>query len=290
MTNETQPATQVQTPGSTQIGAIQSQTTAQPEQAAQAQADKAAIEQVKDAEQTNDPEFQRKFSALTRKQKELFLKEKELNSKQHLIDKYERLEKLKSEKPLDFLKENGLEFDSLAKAMLEDGEPPTVEKKLSQLEAKIAAYEKAEKEKLERSQKDAEQKSIDDYKNKMKDHIKTQSDKYEMINADEAYDLVFQVIHEHYNKTKSEYGEGEILDTEKAADLVEKHLESKLEKYKSLKKFGAGLEAAPAQQPKKDGFAATINSSMVPTTTPPRPTYKSAEESLQEAAKLLKWN
>lgn len=233
----------------------------------------------------------REFAIISRKQKELFDREKQLKEQAAKYKDYEEMEALKDSNPLEYLRKKGVNLESLIIAAASEGEEPTVDQKLSKLEKLLAdeqaARQKdkddAEKAKAE-AQKAAEQKFIDDYKKKIETDIKADLDKYECINAQNAYNLVYSVIEETWETTRT------VMPIADAAEKVETYLLSEMQKLFNIKKLGISKAAeAKPEAPQKTNFP-TLDSSVTPQSEPPSGKYLSEEESKREAAKLLRWN
>lgn len=237
-------------------------------------------------------DFSEKFAALTREQKKIWEEKQKLKAIQAEVEAYKKKVELKQKNPYLFLKEEGLELNQILEMAAKDGEPPSAEDKIAELERKLEARIKAEQEKEEKEKQAREQEAIDKFRQNLETHIKTKKDDYELINAQNAFGIVFEVIAQHYDKTLQETGTAEIMDMDKAAQMVETHLTNELQKLKGLKKvsslFGQQIEAA-TEQAKPQGSSATLNSSVVPQQSAPKPRPRTIEESKAEAAKLLRW-
>lgn len=242
---------------------VQNQTQMTPQVDAQAATTEA---QMKNQEASTADQFAEKFALITKKERQLFQKEQRLKELQDKIQRYEYLEKLKNENPLQFLKEINLDLESTLIQAAKAGEPPTVDDKLSKLEAEIQRLQNMLKEKEEFEAKVKEEKAIATFKQNLRNHIQAKPDDYELIIANDAFETVFDVIDAHYQKTQKENGEGEILDFDKAAQLVENYLLENSKKAIRTKKLSQLL--AQSQQ-KEPTFKSTISGSMTPVTTKP---------------------
>ncbi len=251
--------------------------------------------------------FASKFAALSRREKEIRSRESSLEQKiaefearmQELQAAKEPKQEVKEELPLEYrlkknplktLEELGLNYDTLTKLALNDGELPTdmqmrlmreeLEKdyksKFEELENRLL-----EKEKLEEESK--YNKVIEEYKSDIKNLIDG-SEKYELIQANDSYELVYDVIEEHYNST------GRILDTEEAAAQVEAYLEEELRTVlKKSKKLGSMMPAAekPASVPRQSPTLSNSLSAQGAVKAADKPL--STQESIQRAASMIRW-
>lgn len=266
-----------------------------PEAAAQSQASAEKVAEVQTAQENNDPEFARKFAALSKKEKELFLREKELKERMKLVERYETLDKLKAEDPFKFMQEQGVDFDKLVERAAKEGQEPTVDDKVEALQKRLedALKRLEEKERLEAQTK--EQQVIDNYRRKVHDEVKADPEKFELIHLSESFDDVFDLIHEHFEKTRAETGQGEIIPTAQAAQMVEDYLMQSYQKVVKAKKLMGspqGKQAEPemkAQVEDEGGsFSATLTSQMTPRAGDPEPHRKETwEERKQRIANEL---
>lgn len=251
-----------------------------------------APEQATNATPGPDVDTAKQFAALSKRQKELFLREQELTARQNKLKELEEIEALREANPLEYIKKKGLNFEDLMQKALKDGEEPSLEDKLAAIQKRLDDEMKSreeEKKKLqeesEKAKKEAEQKFIDDYKKKIETDIKAEGDKYELINTQNAHGLVYSVIEEYWEKNR------EVMSIQDAADKVEDYLVGEAKKLLALKKLGiSSAKSDPEAQTHTKTEMPTLNSSVTPTSTPSTGKYLSDDESLAEAAKLLKWN
>jgi hypothetical protein len=217
---------------------------------------------------TEDPRFAEKFAALTKKEREIFQKELRMKEMEQRLRRFEELERLKSENPYAFIKETGVDLEKTLLAAAREGEPPTVDDKVSELQSQIQKLQEMLKTKEETEIKTKEQMAMEQFKSNLKNHITSKADDYELILANDAVDTVFDVIQTHFEKTKQDLGEGEILPFDKAAELVENYLLEKTKKAIQAKKISQLLQAQqPAPEPQQKGFSNTISQSLTPTLT-----------------------
>lgn len=266
----------------------QAQTSAAPQQGQ----NPATSEQGQNPQQNGDQDVARQFAALTRKQKELFAKEQAIAERQKKYEEIEALESLRETNPLEYLKKKGMKFEDIMQKALKEGEEPTVEEKLAALEKRLADEAKAreEEKKLKeendlKAKQEAEQKFIDDFKKKIETDLKADVEKYELINTQNAFGLVYSVIEENWETNRT------VMPIHEAAEKVEDYLLGEAKKLLALKKLGiSSAKPDPVAQIQTKVDMPTLNSSVTPTTPEPKGKYLSDEESLAEAAKLLKWN
>lgn len=255
--------------------------------------------------------FASKFAALSRKEKALRQREqemqariKELEEKASKASELETWEKRLQENPLALLEEKGVDFGKLTNLYLDqmDNSP---EKKISKLEkefndkleAKIKELEERYNADKTKEQEAAQQKAIENFKSEINQFVESNSDEYELVLANDATDLVFEVIEEHYNETskEAEDGVGKVLSVKEAADHVERYLFDQAQSLLKLKKLQKQKEETKvsAESPEKSGSEASGSvtlSNDQSTQVPSKVSRKlSAEESLKEAAKLIRW-
>lgn len=286
-----------------------------PEQAEVKQEEKKEEAPVQNEE---DKRFSVKFAALSRKEKQIKQREKELADRERKLQELQEasnkpVEVQKEEEPFDLsirkntletLAKYGITQDDLVNIMLNNGKmTPEMElqykienynrqaqKKIEELEAKLSKQEEEAQRKREELAKQEEEQAIINFKDKIKNFVGSNKEAYELIEAEEADDLVFDVIENHYAET------GEILDIKIAADEVENLLLEQARKKLKLKKLSQSMEAdlkpASKEEPKKEVKASTTlsNSQSQQQSVASGSRQLSRDESLAEAAKLLKWN
>jgi len=277
------------------------QTQATAEGALEAQEAKVG-EEVKKIEEApkQEDKFAAKFAALSRKERqlrerekavELRLKKLEQDYKQketELSSKFIDPSRLKKES-LQILKEQGITFEQLAEMALNDGKP-TPEMMQSELEKKLVSkIEELEKKLEERETKAQETKYeeiLNNFTGELTNFVNSSND-YELIQANNAVGLVYEVIEEHHAST------GKILDMKAAADAVENYLLEEAKKQLSLNKIKGlvtpKVDENANQSPKKSSVTLT-NSAAATASAVKSARPMSQEESLREAAKLIRWD
>jgi hypothetical protein len=279
--------------------------------------------------------FASKFAALSRKEKVLRQKEQELESKlkskeselqtrikelEERESRYKTREQLKKEKPLQFIEEEGLSYDELTQAILNNGEVPAEKKQeqviaslqteIQKLAARLEEKEKKEQDEKEeaakRSTEEKYQTTVNNFKGDIKSTLsKAPVDDFELLmsglfaDVTDPVEAVYDVIVEHYEKTKAESPDqvGEVMDIIQAAGLVEKWLESEAEKLAKTKKLKSKLlppttvtkeepkqSKAPSESPKT---LENAHSSTVPNRQGRKLTD---DELIAEAASMIRWN
>lgn len=257
-------------------------------------------EQPKQPEPPKDDKFAAKFAALARKEKMLRESERQMQQQAEQIKQMQaEIEKARKEtqswadrfkkEPLKVMEEAGLSYEELSQIVLNEGNP-TPELMIKRLKEEMESSYKKELEELKKQLQDKEEREAQDkyaqaenaFKAEIRKTIDT-NDKYELTRANGAYDLVFDVIREYYEQNNR------VLSHEEAADLVESHLEEEAKKVLELKKV-KNLLGVDKPQPTKATQAAPTLSNTLSAEQPVKGSRKlSKEESLQEAAKLIRW-
>jgi len=246
--------------------------------------------------------IKQKQAELARKEAEIAAKEKEWQTKlsereQELGAVKGKYDKFKSN-PLAAAAEEGYDFEALTRMQLNE-QNPTPEmliarvqkemdakysKQLEELKAQLAEKEtKTKQEQIEQAQAN--------YKKSIALAVEQNAEKYELIantpynGTENSIDLVYEVVEEFYNKNQR------VLDVQEAADMVEKHLENvELQRREKLKKLKqASVPAAQAIKPAAKQTAPTLSNSLAQESPKNGPKPMSREESLKEAAKLIRW-
>lgn len=249
-----------------------------------------------------DP-FAPKFAALTRRDKEIREREKALQTAQKQIETEKaELAKWRDERakdtsdyktklkanPLAFLQEHEIPFDELVQMQLNDGRV-TPEKLVQQMKAELDSKYSKELEELKKNLKEKEESAEtakleqirETFKTQITDFVENNKDTYELVHFEQAQQLVFDVIETHYQET------GRILKIEEAAKATEEHLEEELKKRTALKKF----QTSKPPEAKPDSKAAPTLSNTMSSEVPTSGTKRmSNEESLKQAAKLIRWD
>ena len=267
-------------------------------------------EQKEEEPKKEDP-LSQKFAALSRKEKQLRLKEKELDTRfKDMETKLKSLETPKAPEaakeevaleirmrkdPIGTLKSLGYDMNKLAELTLNDGKLPIETQMQLMREEMQAEYkkeietlrnEKQQEQEQERAKKDTQ--LIEDYKNEITEFISSNNEKYEYIAATQNEELIYDTIIEYHKE------HGTVLSNEEAADLVESYLEEEaknvFEKTKKAKRIlgvqEVKQETKPSSKPLSSPTLTNGAASQVPTSQKP---LMSNDESLREAAKLIRW-
>ena len=246
----------------------------------------------KDLEQPQDSEFDRKFAALSRKEKALRERELELERKYGSKEKELPLERRIRSNPLKALEELGLDYDKLTELALNDGRlTPDMQMKLMREELENDYKEKFNslEQRLNAKEKMEEEAKYDAVKQGFVGEIESfinenQSD-FEYVAHNEATDVVYDVIEEHYNET------GRILDIKEAVEAVESYLEEEAEKLLNLGKVKNRLNSIrdEYEQPQRQSQVTLSNAHSAQANE--RVGRKlSDEESKREMARMLQWD
>jgi len=255
-----------------------------------------------------DVDFSKKFAALSRKEKDLRSRETDYDTK--MAELQARLDELESSKtvepepapelpleyrikkdPLGTLAELGLDYEALTNLALNDGKLSNdmqmklmreemegdYRKKFEDLETRLNEKEKAEEE----SRYD---KVINDFKSEIETVVNSDSEAYELIQANNATDLVYDVIESHYNENNR------VLDVKEAAEAVESYLEEEARKLLKLKKLTKSEEVEEVAVKPNTQSSPTLTNDHSAMSQNQTDKKLSSEESVYNAAKMLKWD
>ena len=246
----------------------------------------------KDLEQPQDSEFDRKFAALSRKEKALRERELELERKYGSKEKELPLERRIRSNPLKALEELGLDYDKLTELALNDGRlTPDMQMKLMREELENDYKEKFNslEERLNAKERMEEEAKYDAVKQgfvgEIESFINENKNDFEYVAHNEATDVVYDVIEEHYNET------GRILDIKEAVEAVESYLEEEAEKLLNLGKVKNRLNSIrdEYEQPQRQSQVTLSNAHSAQANE--RAGRKlSDEESKREMARMLQWD
>jgi hypothetical protein len=236
-----------------------------------------------------DDKFSAKFAALSRKEKMIFEREKQLKEMEAKYKGYDSIDSSVKSDPLAFMQKYGITYNDLTRLVLNDNKPtPDMEVKSVKEEMANLRRELAQKE--ADAQKTQFESTIGAFKSEIKQFIDSAKDTYELLAMQDTPDeIVYNVISEHFNKTQK------ILTHKEAADHVEKYLEDEARKYLSVKKFQPKAPEAPATTSTQKSVSQTLTNTMdanAPTPSgddldPSDPYY--IEKSRDRAARLLKF-
>lgn len=245
--------------------------------------------------------IKQRLEAATRKEAELVQREKDwqtrLSAQETEIGQYKSYKEQIKQNPLKTLESEGLTFEQLAQMQMNE-QNPTPEMLIQRLQKQMDDKYSKQLEELksqiaERDQKNQEaqiSQATTAYKQSIAAEIGANPDKYELIantsygSKDTSEDLVFEVVEEFFNKNQR------VLSVQEAADMVEKHLENEeLKRREKLKKFKQTSTPAPAPKVAGKQTAPTLSNSLAQESPKNGPKPMSREESLRNAAKLIRW-
>jgi hypothetical protein len=246
----------------------------------------------KDLEQPQDSEFDRKFAALSRKEKALRERELELDKKYGNKEKELPLERRIRANPLKALEELGLDYDKLTELALNDGRlTPDMQMKLMREELENDYKDKFNslEERLNAKEKMEEEAKYDAVKQgfvgEINSFINENKSDFEYVAHNDATDVVYDVIEEHYNET------GRILDIKEAVEAVESYLEEEAEKLLNLGKVKNRLTSMRDEYEQPQRQSQTTLSNAHSAQGNERVVRKlSDEESKSAMAKMLQWD
>lgn len=235
-----------------------------------------------------DDKFSSKFAALSRKEKMLLDKERQLKTMEDKFKNYEAIEKRVKSNPLEFLKEYGFTYSDLTNFVLNDGKP-TPDLEVKSVREEMAALKKELEERETKKQQEHLETTLKAFKADIGKYVKSDVDKYELLNlSQDPVELVYSIIEEHFKSTET------VLTTQEAADAAEKYLEDEAKKYLGVKKFQQKQETTVAKPAAEKTMSTTLSNSMdskSPSTPdeldPNDPLFM--EKSRERAAKLLKF-
>jgi hypothetical protein len=252
-----------------------------------------------------DDKFAAKFAALARKEKELRDSQgKFLSERQRLEQERAEMEAWKTEQktakdallneikgnPLKWLQENaGYDFEALTQMQLNEQNPTpemlikrTREELESGYKRELEELKNAMREKEEQKEKAQFEQTVSGFKEQISSFIDSNADAYELIKMNDAQELVFEVIQEFYESS------GKVLSIEEAAKHTEEHLESEARKVFEAKKFKQTSQKQSEESPKQT--APTLSNTLAAEVPVTGKKKLSREESLAQAAKMIRWN
>lgn len=267
------------------------------------------VEGQQPSEPKQDDKFASKFAALTRKEKEIQaakkLHEQQMSEfKQQQAEIQRMKEEIEQEKqswkaklkenPLKALEEEGFSFEDLNEIAINNSNP-TLEMQMKRMKEELDSKYSRELEQLKKQLQDKEESEARNnlekqqiaYKRSLEEAIDSNAEKYELssIYKGDAIQLAYEVTEEYYNEHKK------VLSVDEALDLVESYLEDEAKKVLSAKKLAAKsdgkAQSAQSQPGKKESV--TISNNMAAEVPRNGTKNLSREESLREAAKLIRF-
>jgi hypothetical protein len=247
-----------------------------------------------------------KFAALTRKEKQVREMERAVKAQQAEIEKMrteweskskasqesesQLLSKLKKN-PLKALSELGFSYEQLTEMQIND-ENPTPQMLMEQMRAELEAkmeekYGKITenlKEKEEREAREQYETAVNSYKSELSEFVKANAETYELIAANNATDLMFESAEEYFKKYQ------QVPDMQELAKAVEEHLEERANDILKLKKIQNKFAKAPAETKPSKETAPTLSNTLAAEVPKSGSKLLTAEQSLKEAAKHIRWN
>lgn len=249
-------------------------------------------------EQKKEERVSSKFALLAKKERQL--REKQIQAKE-LAAKAEAFQKAKEQaktNPLQYLQEADLSMDEIVSAILKKDTEPTKEEQheqaLKTVNEKLQELERREQEKEKQAIIHQQQQEIKQIQSAIDHIITSNSDQYEAINlynrSKDVFDLMFSSYEESNGKIT--------LTIEQAAKLVEDQLQEEAakeaERLAKLKRFKEPLtpkQVAETKPPVSSNQPKTLTNTQASAPAKINETSTlSREESLKQAAKLLKFN
>lgn len=198
-------------------------------------------------------DFAKRFTALTRKEREILAREERLRPEITQLQEWKKNQEMIKSNPLKFLESQGWDFNKLADFALND-QKPTQNQVIETLQKQIEDLRREREEEKHQSKQSEVEKNIQAYKDNLKADLQSKADQYELLNQFEGYDLVYDTMNDHFMKTMGPNGEpGEILDIDKVAASVEKYYEDQLERATKTKKFSTRFTPSVKDEQKTEG-------------------------------------
>ena len=252
-------------------------------------------------------DFNRKFGALTAKEREIRKQKEEIKAALAEKQKLEELKTSAKKDPRPYLKELGWTEQDLLEYFITGNSK--VDPKVLELEEKLSRLEQEEKNKQEREKQEQSKKEQEYNQNVKKAYydiiektVLTGNEKFELCsyNMDRVKDLALQMQEEDYNETK------QVLPEDKILEVIELQLEKEekelLEKRKSSKKLATYFSKP---EPSKDSGVSTTVKKETDSKNSPITTLSSeidnsgtsvakkpmtTEERIKLATSMIKWN
>jgi len=197
-----------------------------------------------------------KFSALARKEAQLYREREELKAQKAALEQahrqvvaFEEARQVARRDPIAALEALGVTYDALTEHVLNGGKAtPTAEvaavrEELAQLRAEQEAARARAEELASARLAEENQAVIEEARQAAVAFTEANVDRYELTAANNGASLVPQVREQHFART------GKLLTIEQAADLVEKHFEGVADRIAKARKFQAKIAPPPRAPP-----------------------------------------
>ncbi len=245
-----------------------------------------------------DPEqekFASRFAALSRKEKELQQRERSFKENQAKLAAYEQALAKAKENPLQYLQAAGLTLEQALEQIINQDKEPTEQDRVQAIEKKIADYENQQRELAIRAQQHKKQQELNAIHEDLSKFVTDNSEQFELVREYNAIPDVWAVIERTFIETQGKV----LLTKEQACQAVEEQIyeekKQEAERLARIKKLAKQMPLTSAghvedSNPKSVSkqVSPTLTNNSGATTTPKK--FKTREESLAAAAKLLKWN
>ena len=263
------------------------------------------------------------LNQLAREKAELRKMKQEIDEKKKTTPAFdiESLKEQAKEDPFNTLEQLGLNYNDLTKTIL-TGKDSEEKRLLKKALDDVENLKKEIHEKEAARQRQELDYQMESSKTKLREHIQSHGDKYEFINATNNYETVFEVIRQYWDYT-TQQGQPKILSFDEAADIVESELEkserTRIESIlKTNKARGWNLQSQSTNEPTQEFVEGsqdqnsqvspstvgetyvkkavtpqtpkTITGQMVSTSVGRPKRRLTRDESIAEAAKLLRFN
>jgi hypothetical protein len=240
-------------------------------------------------EKKEDDRLASRFAILTRKDKALREREMRLKDVEEKVKQVSELEELAKSNPIELLKKYGHDYQTVTDFVLNE-QQPTDKMKETALETRLRKLEEKEAAERENLAKQKYEETISGFKADIGDHITEKEGDYPLLKAGEGSDTVYNVI-ENYHATQ-----GEILPVDEACKYVENTLEEQFKTFLGTEKgkrivqeVMGGKEEKPEPTQDSKVSSQTLTNKQSANQPTPREKKLSDEESIEEAAKLLKY-
>lgn len=218
--------------------------------------DETVVEQTTATEEPAPTKVDPKFSALARKEAQLYREREELKAQKAALEQahrqvvaFEEARQVARRDPLAALEALGITYDALTEHVLNGGKPTpnaevaAVREELAQLRAEQEAARARAEELASARLAEENQAVIEEARQAAVAFTEANVDRYELTAANNGASLVPQVREQHFART------GKLLTIEQAADLVEKHFEGVADRIAKARKFQTKIAPPPRAPP-----------------------------------------
>jgi hypothetical protein len=247
------------------------------------------VEVKKAEEKKQDEKLAARFAALSRREKEISLRENQSKDDLETVNTFKRgiLEGKENPKGvMDLLESHGITFEDLARAKMGD-ENLTKDLNSRKLELRLEAVERQRLADIKEAQDRSNQAQLDGFKSNIASFIEKNGEKYQIVANGGLVDDVFKII-EKDAKDNINNKSYQLMSIETAVSNLESALTEYYQKLNKLPKFSKVIEKVEDIEPEARDIKASKTLSNSKTASPRTVVKKKGETDADREAEAIK--